>query len=150
MEMKAVAMANGKQAKSNGEAPEIYGIIRDITQRRRNEGEKRALENQLRQAQKMESIGTLAGGIAHDFNNLLMAIQGNISMFLMRCETNHPHYERLKKIERYIENGSRLTSQLLGYARQGKYEEKPLDLNHIIEENGPNLWPDKEGNSLLL
>ncbi|MBN1545475.1 MAG: response regulator [Syntrophaceae bacterium] len=134
MEMKAVAITNGSPPEESKNSSEIYGIIRDITQRRRNEEEKRALEGQLRQAQKMEAIGTLAGGIAHDFNNLLMAIQGNISMLLMRCETAHPHFERLKKIEKYIENGSKLTAQLLGYARKGKYEVKPLDLNQIIEE----------------
>jgi signal transduction histidine kinase/DNA-binding response OmpR family regulator len=134
MEMKAVAIANGNLSREVADSSEVYGIIRDITQRRKNEEEKRILESQLRQAQKMEAIGTLAGGIAHDFNNLLMAIQGNISMLLIRCEATHPHYERLKKIEKYIENGSKLTAQLLGYARKGKYEVKPVDLNSIIEE----------------
>jgi PAS domain S-box-containing protein len=134
MEMKAVSMSNSAQGGENGESPQIYGIIRDVTQRHRAQEEKKVLENQLRQAQKMEAIGTLAGGIAHDFNNLLMAIQGNISMLLMHCDSSHPHQERLKKIERYIENGSKLTSQLLGYARKGQYEVKPLDLNRVIEE----------------
>lgn len=134
MEMKAVALTNGASASTGDQPSEIYGIIRDITQRRRDEEEKRALESQLRQAQKMEAIGTLAGGIAHDFNNLLMAIQGNISMLLMHCDTSHPHHERLKKIERHIENGSKLTSQLLGYARKGKYEVKPIDVNRTIED----------------
>ena len=134
MELKAVTMTNGSAAGAGDHPSEIYGIIRDITQRRRDEEEKRALESQLRQAQKMEAIGTLAGGIAHDFNNLLMAIQGNISMLLMHCDADHPHHERLKKIERHIENGSKLTSQLLGYARKGKYEVKPIDLNRTIED----------------
>jgi len=134
MELKAVTMTNGSAEGVGDQPSEIYGIIRDITQRRRDEEEKRALESQLRQAQKMEAIGTLAGGIAHDFNNLLMAIQGNISMLLMHCDATHPHHERLKKIERHIENGSKLTSQLLGYARKGKYEVKPIDLNRTIED----------------
>jgi signal transduction histidine kinase/DNA-binding response OmpR family regulator len=134
MEMKAISMSYGEPGRTSGESAEIYGIIRDITQRRRDEEEKRLLESQLRQAQKMEAIGTLAGGIAHDFNNLLMAIQGNISMLLMHCETSHPHHERLEKIEKHIENGSKLTSQLLGYARKGKYEVKPTDINLVIEE----------------
>ena len=134
MELKAVTMTNGSAEGAGDQPSEIYGIIRDITQRRRDEEEKRALESQLRQAQKMEAIGTLAGGIAHDFNNLLMAIQGNISMLLMHCDATHPHHERLKKIERHIENGSKLTSQLLGYARKGKYEVKPIDLNRTIED----------------
>jgi len=134
MEIKAVPMSNGKLPEDHGSPSEIYGIIRDITQRRRDEEEKKGLESQLRQAQKMEAIGTLAGGIAHDFNNLLMGIQGNISLLLMRCDPAHPYYDRLKKIERHIENGSKLTSQLLGYARKGKYEVKPIDLNRVIEE----------------
>jgi two-component system, cell cycle sensor histidine kinase and response regulator CckA len=134
MEMKAVSMSHGTPDGERVKSPEIYGIIRDITQRRRDEEEKMALESQLRQAQKMEAIGTLAGGIAHDFNNLLMAIQGNISMLLMQSDTSHPHHERLKKIERHIENGSKLTSQLLGYARKGKYEVKPIDINRVIED----------------
>lgn len=134
MEMKAVSLSDEKPGGESVGSTEIYGIIRDITQRRRNEEEKKALEGQLRQAQKMEAIGTLAGGIAHDFNNLLMAIQGNISMLLMHCDSSHPHHERLKKIEKHIENGSKLTSQLLGYARRGKYEVKPIDINLVIEE----------------
>ncbi len=134
MELKAVTMTNGFVQGSGDPPSEIYGIIRDVTQRRRDEEEKRALESQLRQAQKMEAIGTLAGGIAHDFNNLLMGIQGNISMLLMHCDATHPHHERLKKIEKHIENGSKLTSQLLGYARKGKYEVKPIDLNRTIED----------------
>ena len=134
MEIKAVPMSNGNQSEESGGPSEIYGIIRDITERRRAEEEKKGLESQLLQAQKMEAIGTLAGGIAHDFNNLLMGIQGNISLLLMRCDPSHPCYERLKKIEKHIENGSKLTSQLLGYARKGKYEVKFVDLNRIIEE----------------
>jgi len=134
MEIKAVPMFNGKPSEESGSPSEIYGIIRDVTQRHRDEEEKKALEDQLRQAQKMEAIGTLAGGIAHDFNNLLMGIQGNISLLLMRCDPAHPYYDRLKKIEKHIENGSKLTSQLLGYARKGRYEVKPVDLNRILEE----------------
>jgi two-component system, cell cycle sensor histidine kinase and response regulator CckA len=134
MELKAVSMSASAPEGGSTTSSEIYGIIRDITQRRRDEEEKKTLEIQLRQAQKMEAIGTLAGGIAHDFNNLLMAIQGNISMLLMHCDGSHPHHDRLKKIENHIENGSKLTSQLLGYARKGKYEVKPVDINHIIED----------------
>ena len=100
----------------------ILGNIVDITKRK-------SLEAQLLQAQKMEAIGTLAGGIAHDFNNLLMGVQGNISMMLMGIDTSHPNYERLKNIEKQVERGSGLTSQLLGYARKGRYEVKPISLN---------------------
>jgi len=101
--------------------------IRDITERKH-------LETQLQQAQKLEAIGTLAGGIAHDFNNLLMGIQGNISLMLMDMGSKYPHSERLKNIEKQIQSGVRLTSHLLGYARKGRYEVKPIDLNQLVEE----------------
>jgi CheY-like chemotaxis protein len=83
----------------------------------------------------MEAIGTLAGGIAHDFNNLLMGIQGNASLMLLDVESRHPHHEKLKGIEQYVQSGAELTKQLLGFARGGKYEVKPTDLNDLIKES---------------
>jgi nitrogen-specific signal transduction histidine kinase/CheY-like chemotaxis protein len=102
-------------------------IVEDITV-------KKKLEAQFQKAQKFESIGTLAGGIAHDFNNLLMNIQGNTSLMLMDIDSYHPHYERLKSIEKQIQGGANLTRQLLGYASKGRYEVKPTNLNQIVEE----------------
>jgi len=92
------------------------------------------LEKQLRQAQKMEAIGTLAGGIAHDFNNLLLGIQGNISLSLLDLGSESPLYSNLKKIEQYVQNGVELTRQLLGFARGGKYEVRLTDLNRLLKE----------------
>lgn len=103
------------------------GIARDNSERKR-------LEAQLLQAQKMEALGTLAGGIAHDFNNLLMAIQGNTSLIKMDIDDKHPHAKRVQLIEQCIFSGSELTKQLLGFARGGKYEVKPTDLNEIIQK----------------
>jgi nitrogen-specific signal transduction histidine kinase/CheY-like chemotaxis protein len=97
------------------------------------EEEKRRLQAQLQHAQKLEAIGTLAGGIAHDFNNLLMGIQGNASLMLLDTDSEDPHYEKLKNIEQYIQNGAELTRQLLGFARGGKYEVKPTDINALVE-----------------
>jgi PAS domain S-box-containing protein len=102
-------------------------IAEDITERKR-------LESQLIQSQKMEAVGMLAGGIAHDFNNLLMGIQGYASLILYSMETNHPHYDKLKSIEDFVRSGADLTRQLLGFARAGKYEVKPVDLNEIIHK----------------
>ena len=104
------------------------GINRDITERNK-------LMEQLNQAQKLEAIGTLAGGIAHDFNNLLMGIQGYASLMLIDCEASHPFYEKLKAIEAQVKSGADLTKQLLGYARGGRYEVKPIDLNDMIEKS---------------
>ncbi|MBN2399503.1 MAG: PAS domain S-box protein [Candidatus Aminicenantes bacterium] len=110
----------------------IYGL--DVTKRKRAEAEKRILEERLQWAEKMEAIGTLAGGIAHDFNNLLLGIQGYVSLSLLNLDPSHPNYERLKRIEAQVQSGAELTSQLLGFARGGRYEVKPTDMNDIIEK----------------
>ena len=110
----------------------LRGMIRDISEKIKSDAEKRKLEKQLMQAQKMEAIGNLAGGIAHDFNNILMGMQGNASLMLLNMEEDHPHFEKVKTIERYVEGGAALTKQLLGFARGGKYEVKPLDLNELV------------------
>lgn len=111
------------------------GIDRDITERKQAEEEKKALEAKLQQAQKMESIGTLAGGIAHDFNNLLMGILGHASLLMLHIDSDHPHFERLKGIQDMVQTGADLTKQLLGFARGGKYEIKPTDLNELIKQS---------------
>lgn len=105
----------------------ILTIFHDITDRKE-------LEAQLRQAQKMEAIGTLAGGIAHNFNNLLMGIQGYASLALMEIDPNHPNKNKLKNIEKLVQSGSNLTSQLLGYAREGKYKVQSSNLNQLVKE----------------
>ncbi|MBN1547141.1 MAG: PAS domain S-box protein, partial [Syntrophaceae bacterium] len=96
--------------------------------------EYRQMEIQLREAQKMEAIGTLAGGIAHDFNNLLMGIQGYTSLMLLEIDQKHPFYENLEAIEKQVRSGADLTRQLLGYARGGRYEVKPTDMNELVEQ----------------
>ena len=105
-----------------------------IEERNRAEGERARLETQLQQAQKMEAIGTLAGGIAHDFNNLLMAIQGRTSIMLMNKDSSHPDFGHLRGIEDHVENAADLTMQLLGFARGGKYEVRPTDINEVIKK----------------
>ena len=111
------------------------GVVRDVSGRKRDEGDRKKLEGQLQQAQKMEAIGTLAGGIAHDFNNILMGIQGNASLLDMRLESGHPGHEKVQNIEKYVESGTELSRQLLGFARRGKYNVKASDINDIIEKS---------------
>ncbi len=110
-----------------GKPASLY-FSRDIT-------EKKKLEAQLQHAKKMEAVGTMAGGIAHDFNNLLMGILGNVSLLLIDIEENHPFYNELTNIEDCVQNGAALTRQLLGFARGGKYEVKPTDLNRVVQKS---------------
>ena len=114
--------------KDDGTVTGVVEFIRDISERKR-------LENQLAQAERMDSIGRLAGGVAHDFNNLLMGIQGRTSLMLSDVEANHPFAEHLSSIETYVKNAADLTRQLLGFARGGKYEVKVIDINRLIAEN---------------
>ena len=119
---------------SKGKKIGFSGVTRDITERKLAEEEKRKLEERLQSAHKMEAIGTLAGGIAHDFNNLLMGIQGYASLALLNINQNDPNYEKLKRIEQQVQSGADLTRQLLGFARGGRYEVKPADINDIIQK----------------
>jgi two-component system cell cycle sensor histidine kinase/response regulator CckA len=116
----------------------------DITARKQVEEEKDRLQAQLQHAQRMESIGTLAGGMAHNFNNLLMGIQGNASLMLLETDSSHPNYERLESIEKSVQSGSKLTSQLLGYAREGRYEIRPISLNQLVKETSNTLGNTKK------
>jgi PAS domain S-box-containing protein len=106
--------------------PATLNFVHDITQEKK-------LEAQFQTAQKMEAIGTLAGGIAHEFNNLLMGIEGHVSLLLFSLNPTHPHHESLKKIEEQVKSGANLASQLLAFARRGKYEVKPSDMNQILQ-----------------
>ena len=108
--------------------PATFNLVTDITHEKK-------LEKQFQAAQKMEAIGTLAGGIAHNFNNLLMGIQGHASLALFDMKSSDAHYEDLKAIKEQVKSGANLTNQLLGFARKGKYEVKPADLNDIIQKS---------------
>ncbi len=110
----------------------VLGNNMDVTEIREAREKLEHMQEQLLQAQKLESMGTLAGGIAHDFNNLLMGIQGYASLMMLDLEEGHPHYEKLKAIESQVQSGSDLTRQLLGFARGGRYEVKPTDLNELV------------------
>jgi signal transduction histidine kinase len=107
---------------------EYFVNCEDTTDRKR-------LEAQLFQSQKMEAVGTLAGGIAHDFNNLLMGILGYTSLILMDTDAHDPNYEKLRVIEGQVQSGAGLTKQLLGFARGGKYEVKATDLNDLLAKS---------------
>jgi nitrogen-specific signal transduction histidine kinase/CheY-like chemotaxis protein len=111
----------------------MFGAAQDITERKQAEVERENLRSQLNQAQKMEALGTLAGGIAHDFNNLLMGVQGRTSLMMLDKDRSYSSFKHLQEIENCIQKAARLTKQLLGFARGGKYEIKPTDLNDLVE-----------------
>jgi signal transduction histidine kinase len=92
------------------------------------------MEEQLRQAQKMEAVGKLAGGIAHDFNNLLTAVLGNAALLLHTLPRGEPEYERVSTIERASWRAAELTRQLLGFARQTLLWLTATDLNEVVAE----------------
>jgi PAS domain S-box-containing protein len=107
--------------------PATLNFLRDIDSQK-------SLEVQFQHARKMETVGTLAGAIAHNFNNLLMAIQGNVSLMLLDTAPDSPQHPELKKIQEHVESGARMTAQLLGYARKGKYRIRSLDVNELVAE----------------
>jgi two-component system, cell cycle sensor histidine kinase and response regulator CckA len=99
----------------------------DITETQR-------LEEQLRQSQKMEAIGTLAGGIAHDFNNLLQAVMGYAQMIMMDKKEGDPDLGRLREIETAGRKAAELTKQLLTFSRKVKSNLRPVDLNQAVKQ----------------
>ncbi len=111
----------------SGETIALRGIVHDITERRR-------LELQLFQSQKMESIGTLAGGIAHDFNNILSGILGYASFMREKIDESHPFFGYIDIIQRGAKRAAELTSKLLTFARNGSYDVKPVHINGVISE----------------
>ncbi len=112
--------------------------------------EYRDMERKLSHAQRLESIGTLAGGIAHDFNNMLMGIQGSVSLMLMGMDDSDPNSRRLHSIEEQIKRGADLTRQLLGFAREGRYEPKPSDMNEVIVKSSSLFGKTKKEISIDL
>jgi len=116
----------------NGERV-LLSVTKDITEQKRAAVDREKLQIKLMQTQKLEAIGTLAGGIVHNFNNVLMGIQGCASMMMIGKDSAHPDFEHLNNIETYVQAASELTKEILGFARGGKYEVKPTDLNALIK-----------------
>jgi len=151
MEMKA-SILTPQDIESPQEFKGIYAVARDVTERIR-------LEAQLRQAQKMEAIGTFASGIAHDFNNILMSIQGYASLVKIGFDSESEEYKRLSNIDEYVHNGAEMTRQLLDFSRKNSRQAPiTLNINYLLktsarmfgrtrkdiiirEELDKNIWP---------
>jgi PAS domain S-box-containing protein len=112
----------------------VYGIYQDMTELKRAEKEKKELEEQLHQAQKMEAIGQLAGGVAHDFNNMLFAISGNANIIKKKFTANNPALSKyINRIASAAVHSADLTTKLLAFARKGKYEVAVVNIHETIQ-----------------
>ncbi|MFH1998534.1 MAG: PAS domain S-box protein [Planctomycetota bacterium] len=112
--------------------PAAIGTMLDITERKQAEEEKAKLEEQYRQAQKMEAIGQLAGGVAHDFNNMLNVILGYSQLALLKIEPSSPLNADLQEIMNATKRSTDLVRQLLAFARKQTIAPKTLDINGTV------------------
>lgn len=116
----------------DGQVVGLQGVLADFTAAKEANEEKRNLEVQLRQAQKMEAIGHLAGGVAHDFNNLLSPILGYAELILMDMHPDDPRYGSLAEVRKAAIRARDLTRQLLAFGRKQVIEMKTLDLSELV------------------
>src|SRR5438477_7835537 len=114
--------------------PARVTALRDVTERR-------ALEEQFRQAQKMEAVGRLAGGVAHDFNNLLMVISGYAEVLLAKLAPDNPLHDKGKAIQQAADRATTLARQLLAFSRKQLLELKVVDVNAIVQDMERLLRP---------
>ena len=117
-----------------GRPTKVLVVAHDITDQKRAQEEKKNLEYQLQQAQKMEAIGTLAGGIAHDFNNILSVIIGYTELILMNAHVDTEVRQNLKEIFSASKHARDMVKQILAFSRQNKQEPKPIQVAHIVKE----------------
>lgn len=123
-----VSISASRYLDHEGSPAGVVLILRDISEQKRYQWH-------MEQAQKMESIGTLAGGVAHDFNNLLMGIQGRLSLLMLNMPPSDARHAHLKEMEDYIIRAADLTRQLLGVARSDKLAAKTTDIKSLIQKH---------------
>ena len=116
----------------DGSVVGIEGVARDV-------GDRKRLEDQLRQAQKMEAVGRLAGGVAHDFNNLLTAILGNANLLLENLRSNSPEHEGAQEILKAANRAADLTRHLLAFSRRQILQPQVLNLSETVADSAKLL-----------
>ncbi|MBW2083809.1 MAG: response regulator [Deltaproteobacteria bacterium] len=112
----------------------MVSLVTDITEQKKAQKERERLEAQLRQAQKMEAVGTLAGGIAHDFRNILQAIFGYCDILMLDLREGEKGYEEIREIQKAASRASELTQQLLTFSRKVESKLRPVNLNDQIRQ----------------
>ena len=120
-----------------GQIPLVLSVMRDVSERKREETQRLALERKLLDAQRLESLGVLAGGIAHDFNNLLTAILGNSGLLAMEIPETSPSRPLVDGIEKTCRLAAGLCNQMLAYSGRGGFEIRNLNLNTLVEDMHP-------------
>jgi two-component system, cell cycle sensor histidine kinase and response regulator CckA len=123
--MRSYRIVSSPISDSSGQVSAAIEMVEDVT-------EKLALEHQLQQSQKMESIGRLAGGVAHDFNNMLGVILGHLEMALEQIEAHQPLRANLVEVQKAAERSAELTHQLLAFARKQTVSPRVIDVNETI------------------
>ena len=126
--------SSGVNYRADDESIHMVAVSHDITEARREEEDRRRLEDRMQHAQKLESLGVMAGGIAHDFNNLLTPILGEASLSLMDLPTESPLRQRLDRIVNAAHRAATLTGQMLAYAGTESLRPERLDISRIIRE----------------
>jgi len=128
----------------------VVGIGREITERKREEEARLALERRLQEAKKLESLAALAGGIAHDFNNLLAIILGNVDLARFEIPPDSPAQELLPPIVGAVQRATALTQQMLAYSGRGHFQVERLDLNELLNEMREPLQAAIGGQAVLI
>ena len=114
--------------------PRVLMILRDVSDRKRTEAERRRVEEEMWRAQKMESLGVLAGGIAHDFNNLMMAVLGNTEMVIEELQDTSPMRKTLYQIESAARRAAELANQMLAYSGRGRFALDQVDIVKFVQD----------------
>jgi PAS domain S-box-containing protein len=117
-----------------GHCTNLVGTVHDVTRRRQAEAERKKLELELHQAQRLKALGTLAGGIAHDFNNILTAIAGHAQLMLAEIPEGHPAYESMCEIKKGARRATDLVREISAFGQQASPRRESLALRSLVDE----------------